>query len=103
MTKAKAEKLVTRVIVGPKGIWIKGVLHPVGTTIRLPAKSAKAFSRYLESPNVARAKAAAFAAEEEAAAEGAEEEPEPEPEVEVEVEAEAEVETEEEGGDSPES
>ncbi len=72
MAKAKAEKLVTRVVVGPKGIWINGpdggkVLAGIGETIKIPARSAKQFARYLEAPTVAKAKAAAKKAEDEAA------------------------------------
>lgn len=74
MAKAKAEKLVERLVVGPKGI--HGIdpktgdrrHYAVGETIKLPAKSAKKFARYLEAPGVAKAKAAAKAAEEEAEA-----------------------------------
>lgn len=74
MSKAKAEKLVTRVIVGPKGINIKDPqtgerrLAKVGETIKLPARSAKAFARYLEAPGVAKAKEAAAKAEADALA-----------------------------------
>ncbi len=71
--KAKAEKLVERVVVGPKGIWVNTDdgskrLAGIGETVKIPAKSAKAFARYLEAPGVAKAKAAAKAAEDEAAA-----------------------------------
>ncbi len=94
MTKAKAkakkEKLVTRVVVGPKGIWIPDGeghggrrLAGIGETIKLTAKSAKAFSRYLEAPNVAKAKAAAKVAEDAAADDEGEEEEEEEVETEA--------------------
>ena len=82
MAKAKAEKLVTRVIVGPKGIWVKGELKGIGETVKLTARTAKAFSRYLEAPGVAKAKAAVKEAEE------------------ADVEDENEAPAEDEGGDS---
>ncbi len=87
MTKAKAkkERLVTRVVVGPKGIWIPDGeghggrrLAGIGETIKLTAATAKAKSRYLEAPGVASAKAAAKAAEDAAAADEGEEEEESE-------------------------
>ncbi len=88
--KAKANKLVERVVVGPKGIWISDDeggkrLAGIGETIPITAKSAKAFSRYLEAPGVAKAKAAAAQAEAEALADEGEEK------------------VEDEGGDSEES
>lgn len=66
MAKATKEKLVKRVIVGPKGIWVKGELKGIGETIMLPLRSAKRFARYLEAPGVASAKAAVAKAEAEA-------------------------------------
>ena len=67
MAKAdKKVKLVKRVVVGPKGIWIKGKLHGIGETVELPLKSAKTFACYLEAPGVAAAKAAVAKAESEA-------------------------------------
>ncbi len=74
MTKAKKENTVERVVVGPKGIWVDGKegegkrLAGIGETVHIPAKSAKAFARYLEAPAVAKAKAAAKKAEDAAAA-----------------------------------
>lgn len=77
MTEAsKGEHLVERLVVGPKPIHYhdpktgERKLGNIGDTIRLPARSAKAFSRYLISPEVAAARAKAEAAE---AAEAAEE------------------------------
>ena len=80
--KAKAPKMVTRVVTGPKGVWVDDPdsdtgskrLAGIGETIKITAKSAKAFARYLEAPGVAKAKAAAKAAEEEAASDEGEEE-----------------------------
>ncbi len=97
MAKAKAEKLVTRVVVGPKGIHHvdpktgERRYFDIGETIKLTAKSAKSFSRYLEAPGVAKAKAAVKAAEQ-ADVDTGDDEPE--------AEAEAEAEDEDEGGDS---
>lgn len=63
------EKLVERVVVGPKVVHYH---HPetgertrgeVGDTIHLPLRSAKAFARYLEAPEVAAAKAEVAEAE----------------------------------------
>ncbi len=96
MTKAKApkkEKLVERVVVGPKGIHChdkngERIFAKIGDTIYLPARSAKKFEQYLEIPSVAKAKAEVKAAEAEAEADDA---------------AEDEGSGEEEGGDSDES
>ena len=83
MAKAKAAKLVTRVVTSPKGIWVpgpggEGRIHAgEGESVQISAKSAKAFARYLEAPTVAKAKKAAKVAEEAAAA-GEEEEVEAE-------------------------
>ncbi len=69
MAKAKKEKLVSRIVVGPKGIH---AIDPktgdryyaeIGTTVKLTARAAKAFERYLEAPGVAAAKAAVAKAE----------------------------------------
>lgn len=74
MAKAKAkEKLVERVVIGPKGIHAHDpksgdrIFAKVGDTVFLPARSAKKFARYLEAPEVAKAKAAVAKAEAEAA------------------------------------
>ena len=67
--KAKKEKLVTRVVVGPKGIHTVDpktgdrYYAEIGETIKLSARAAKTFERYLEAPGVASAKAAVAAAE----------------------------------------
>lgn len=89
--KAKADKLVERIVVGPKGIWVTDDegskrLAGIGETIKITAKSAKAFSHYLEAPGVAKAKAVAAQAEADALADEGEE-----------------TETVGEGGDSAES
>ncbi len=97
MAKAKAEKLVERVIIGPKGIWVKGELKGVGETIKLPMRSAKAFARYLEAPGVAAAKAAVAKAEAEAVDDAAAEK------ATEEAEDKAEEELQSQGDDSEES
>lgn len=70
MAKAsKKEKLVTRVVVGPKGIHHidpktgERRYFDIGEPIQLSAKSAKAFARYLEAPGVTKARAAVKEAE----------------------------------------
>lgn len=74
--KAKAEKLVERIVVGPKGI--HAIHHKtgerfkaeIGDTVWLSARTAKTFSRYLKDPKVAAAEAAVAEAEADAEAEG---------------------------------
>lgn len=67
--KAKKEKIVTRVVVGPKGIHTVDsktgdrYYAEIGETIKLTARAAKTFERYLEAPGVAAAKAAVAKAE----------------------------------------
>jgi hypothetical protein len=100
MTKAK-EKLVERIVIGPKPIHAHDpetgarIVAQIGDTVFLPARSAKAFARYLKDPKVAAAEAAVTAAEAEAeASEPEAEAPEPSPK---------EAPSESEGGDSDES
>lgn len=81
--KEKTEKLVSRVVVGPKGIHAvnpktgERYYAEIGETISLSARSAKTFERYLEAPGVAKAKAAVKEAEEADTSEDKEATPDP--------------------------
>lgn len=76
MAKAEAsvkEALVERVVMGPKGIHCHDpktgdrIFAKVGDTVHLPVRSARKFARYLEAPEVAKAKRKVAKAEEVAA------------------------------------
>lgn len=80
MAKAKAagkERLVERVVVGPKTIWAQDPKTgerfeaKIGDTVKLPLRTANTFARYLAAPEVVKAEAAVKKAEADAADEAA--------------------------------
>lgn len=82
MAKAAKEKLLERVVVGPKPIHAQDkdgnrYVAQVGDTVYLPPHTAKTFARYLADPKVAKAQAAAKQAEEASAADETAETPAP--------------------------